>query len=302
MSAVDLSVVVVVHDMRREAPRTLHSLSTAYQRGVEASRYEVVVVDNGSAVPLGGEAVASHGDNFRYEYIADASRSPAAAINRGASLAAGRWLGLMIDGARILTPGVISAALAALAAHRDPVVETIGFHLGPALQNVSVRQGYDHQAEDALLARIDWPADGYRLFEIGSLAGSSRRGWYGPLAESNCLFLAAETFARHGGFDERFDEPGGGYVNLDFYRRLLDDPHVTPLRLAGEASFHQVHGGAATGLHPWLLAVRSMLWRRRYRRLRGAPYRVPTRIPALVGDAGPQAEPWLRKSAELWPE
>lgn len=41
-----LSVVVITHNMRREAERTLLSLSTAYQKGVEASEYEVIVIDN----------------------------------------------------------------------------------------------------------------------------------------------------------------------------------------------------------------------------------------------------------------
>src|SRR5216683_2592387 len=44
----DLSVIVVVHNMAREAPRTLYSLSTTYQRHIAAEDYEVIVVDNGS--------------------------------------------------------------------------------------------------------------------------------------------------------------------------------------------------------------------------------------------------------------
>ena len=45
----DLSVVVVVHDMLREARRTLHSLSRSYQEGIDDLDYEVIVVENGSA-------------------------------------------------------------------------------------------------------------------------------------------------------------------------------------------------------------------------------------------------------------
>ncbi|MEZ5285163.1 MAG: hypothetical protein R2712_10215 [Vicinamibacterales bacterium] len=60
-SAPALSVVVVVFDMAREAPRTLFTLSPAYQ-GLPADTYEVIVVDNGSSPPLGretAEAVAA---------------------------------------------------------------------------------------------------------------------------------------------------------------------------------------------------------------------------------------------------
>lgn len=45
----DLTVVVVFYNMKREAARTLHSLSRAYQQGIDDITYDVVVVDNGSA-------------------------------------------------------------------------------------------------------------------------------------------------------------------------------------------------------------------------------------------------------------
>ncbi|MET0884236.1 MAG: glycosyltransferase family A protein, partial [Acidimicrobiales bacterium] len=47
-----LSVVVVTYDMERELPRTLRSLSADLQVGIEASDYEVIVVDNGSPRPV----------------------------------------------------------------------------------------------------------------------------------------------------------------------------------------------------------------------------------------------------------
>ena len=50
-TSVALSVVVVAHDMARELPRTLRSLSRRYQLGLPADDYEVIVVDNGSADP-----------------------------------------------------------------------------------------------------------------------------------------------------------------------------------------------------------------------------------------------------------
>ena len=60
---VDLSVIVVFYNMRREAARTLHSLSRSYQRGIDELAYEVIVVENGSAPDevLGEEFVRSFG-------------------------------------------------------------------------------------------------------------------------------------------------------------------------------------------------------------------------------------------------
>ena len=301
MNVPDLSIVVVIYNMSREAPRTLHSLSGDYQLDVDADRYEVIVVDNRSDVPFGEEAVKRQGENFRYEYIEDASRSPASAMNRGTSLAAGRCLGLMIDGARMVTPGLISMALSVLDYRGDSMVETIGFHLGPDVQNRSIEIGYDTQAEDDLLAEIDWPHDGYRLFDIAALAGSYGSGWFGPMNESNCLFMPSDAFQQLGGYEERFKEPGGDYVNLDFYLRALARSRPLTIRLLGEANFHQLHFGAATGLSPSSLLDKSRAWKKEYNSIRGREYRGPTNSPILYGSVGRAAAAWMRESADLWP-
>jgi GT2 family glycosyltransferase len=47
-----LSVIVVCFNMFREAQRTLYSLSSTYQRHVEPSDYQVIVIDNGSRVKV----------------------------------------------------------------------------------------------------------------------------------------------------------------------------------------------------------------------------------------------------------
>ena len=71
-----LSVVVITHNMRREAPRTLQSLAPEYQREVDPAAYEVLVVDNGSSEPLGRAAVTAWGRNFSYLPLARARRLP----------------------------------------------------------------------------------------------------------------------------------------------------------------------------------------------------------------------------------
>ena len=48
----DLSVVVVVYNIPREAERALYSLSAAYQQHIAPDAYEVIVVDNGSTPPF----------------------------------------------------------------------------------------------------------------------------------------------------------------------------------------------------------------------------------------------------------
>jgi len=47
-----LSVVVIFYNMRREAARTLFSLSTQCQQNLTADDYEVIAIDNPGAVPF----------------------------------------------------------------------------------------------------------------------------------------------------------------------------------------------------------------------------------------------------------
>jgi glycosyltransferase involved in cell wall biosynthesis len=109
----DLSVIVIVFNMRREAPRTLYSLSPAYQRDIEAVDYEVIVIDNGSTEPLVEEDVEACGANFRYLYHQTRSPSPVDAVNRGVSLSRSETVMICLDGARILSPGLLAYALGA---------------------------------------------------------------------------------------------------------------------------------------------------------------------------------------------
>src|ERR1700686_2577973 len=103
----ELSVVVVVHNMAREAPRTLYSLSAAYQRHIAAVDYEIIIVDHGSTSPFDAKVVDGLNGNFRLIRLDPAPASPARAINRGLAEARGRVVGVMIDGARIVTPGIL---------------------------------------------------------------------------------------------------------------------------------------------------------------------------------------------------
>ncbi len=83
-----LTVIVVFHNMAREAPRTLFTFSPQYQRGVCPGDYEVIVVDAGSSAPLEETFVKSFGENFQL-VRAPAAPSPVVAVNRAATLARG---------------------------------------------------------------------------------------------------------------------------------------------------------------------------------------------------------------------
>lgn len=281
-----LSVIVNFHNMRREAARTLYTLSTHYQRDVTGDDYEVIAIDNGSTAPLDTGEVEAHGDNFRYLGIDQGPPSPCSAINRAATAARGESVMICIDGARMLSPGILKYALAALALDRHAFVYTLGMHLGHTPQNESMEQGYDQQVEDELLASIDWRGDGYRLFSISSVALSSRNGFFSRLSESNCFALRRADYLTLGGLDERFASAGGGLANLDFFNRVHAQPRIRPIMLLGEATFHQFHGGVATNVrrseHPWPRMAAE------YERIRGQPFASNPRLPEYFGWLSPR--------------
>lgn len=294
-----LSVVVVVFDMAREAPRTLHSLAVPYQRAITPRDYEVIVVDNGSPTPLGEAAASACGANFQYHYLEHAAASPAAAVNFGVEMSRGEIVCIFIDGARLASPGLLSTALSGFALYPDPVVATLGWHLGPEVQPRSMLAGYDQAREDQLLESIDWPSDGYRLFDISVFAESSREGFFVTPPESNAVFLRRDSFRELGGYDPAFDLPGGGLVNLDFFSRALERDGSTLIVVLGEGTFHQIHGGASTGARdPGV--DRFQQYTDQYRRIRDKPYQAPRTPAVYLGGLGPETLTHLQESIDRW--
>lgn len=291
----DLSIVVVMYNMRREAERTLHSLSRAYQQRVADLDYDVLVVENGSDEPLDPEWVTSHGPEFSYLRLPKKGMSPAPAVNVGVAKSRGRRVGILIDGARMLSPGALAEASEAGRVSAKPVVVTLAWHLGPEIQRHSRTQSYDQEAEDRLLETIRWPQDGYRLFDISVFAGSSKEGHFGSLAESNFVVMNRALFDEIGGMNERFEKPGGGLVNLEFFNRAITAPGTQVLLLLGEGSFHQLHGGAMTGGGAAQPLTFSEL-NEEYRRLFGVDWQPNSVRPTYYGRVHPQALRSLARS------
>ena len=256
-----LSVVVACYEMAAQIKNTLQSLLPPYQRNISIDEYEIILIDNGSAKML-DEETRKISPNLDYIYLSpnESSPSPAPAMNRGVALARAPRLCLMIDGARLLTPGVLSWGMRLLELSPRAMVEVRGWHLGPKWQPESVMEGYDHEEERRLLQAIGWPENGYRLWEVAASTPQVSRGYADPAPESNCIFLSRDLFFETGGFDERSREPGGGLVNLDFFARAVATAGRV-FTLLGEGTFHQVHRGAATGLSKPILEERFKQWR-----------------------------------------
>jgi glycosyltransferase involved in cell wall biosynthesis len=271
MSAPLVSLVVISHNMARELPRTLISLVPPYQRDCNSDAIEIIVVDNGSSVAPSTDIFEHLDARFSLLRQPQATVSPVAAVNAGLRAATGALVGVWIDGARLASPGLIDACLRASRLHPRPVLATLNYQLGPSLQYDSARHGYDQAAEDRLLAGIDWPHDGYRLFDIAT--SEMRGGPAGPMLETNALFLPKPLWGELEGYDPAFVEPGGGVVNVDAFLRACALPDVQLIRILGEGTFHQFHGGVSTSTPKGAVEALA-LGSRNYLRRRGRPLRV----------------------------
>jgi cephalosporin hydroxylase len=268
---VTLSVIVNFYNMRREAARTLASLSSSYQSGADALDYEVLCIDNGSDPPLEAAWVESFGPQFRLIRPSRRLSSPCAALNEAALMARGKYLAILIDGAHVITPGVFREALLAWREDPDAVVALRQWFIGGDQRWLTL-VGYTREQEDQLFERIRWPLNGYDLFRIGSPMSDNPEHWFDGITETNCLMLPAALYDRIGGFDEGFDQAGGGFANLDLWRRASSSAAAPLVALIGEASFHQFHGGTTTNVDDLEKDLRVRSYANAYRTLRGTDF------------------------------
>jgi hypothetical protein len=276
-----LSVIAVFFNMRREAARTLHSLTREYQGIGAGNGYEVIVIDNGSSQPLSETETLSFGPEFQYCYVDAASPSPCETINKFTLKARFENVMVIIDGARILSPGIARLAIAALGMFEHPFIYTLAMHIGDKPQNYLVSEGYNQAVEDKLLETTGWEKNGYALFPVSSVALSSKAGFFSRLAESNCFVVRKDDFIKIGLYQSGFKSPGGGLCNLELFNRMNAAGWMEPVMLLGEATFHQFHGGVATNApmerHPWEAMEKE------YMEITGQRYRGVFRPPLYIG-------------------
>jgi len=275
--------------MAREIPRTVQSFLPPYQLGIDYDDIEIIVMENGSTLPVDPEIVKAWPDCVRYVEVKNPDPSPAKALNQGVEMSCGDWVCPVIDGARMITPGVFKSAHDMMKVHDNPIIATMGYHLGHKIQQENVLEGYNQQAEDDLLDSIGWPNNPYALFKISSLGGSARGSWLSQIAESNVLIVKKSFYRSIGGYDEKFNIPGGGLVNLDFFKRCIDHDNSQYIMLAGEGSFHQYHGGVTTSRAVNLPSLENsskttwQIYAEQYLNIRGESYQPSKKYPTIYG-------------------
>ena len=146
-----MSFVVVVYDMPLQAQNTVDTLKLGYQRGVSSDDYEVIIVENQSDHLMDEQFIADLPENFSYHLRREDLPTPIFAANFGASEARGENICLMIDGARLLTPGVVGNILLGHRLTTNAIVTVPGYHLGRELQQEAVGNGYSLEAEREMI-------------------------------------------------------------------------------------------------------------------------------------------------------
>ena len=241
-----LSIIVIIYKMPYQAYNTLISL-TQSQKNVSPDDYEIVAIENKSDAMLDERAVLAISPNIKYFLREEAGKSPAPAINFGLGKASGAAIGLLIDGARMVTPRVIEYSLMALTASPNALVCVPGYYIGPYEHKDPASTNFSAEEERHLLEVIQWKKNPYRLFDQCQISSANTRGVFQPFLESNCFFTSKHNMHLIGGADERFNLPGGGSINMYMLKAIGTLPSCSHIFiLQGEGTFHQQHGGVST--------------------------------------------------------
>jgi glycosyltransferase involved in cell wall biosynthesis len=292
-----ISIIVIAYRMSKQLKNTLLSLAAEYQSNVSSQDYEVVVVENKSEENLDASFIDTLADNFRYFLREDSSISPVAAINFGFQQCRAPYVGLMIDGARMLSPGVLQYTLMATMIDKNATVAVPGYHIGDKEQHLQ-EESYSAEQEQSMLSSLNWQEDGYQLFDVSTFSNGNRRGFMQPMHECNCLFGSMENFKRIGYANPRFSLAGGGSLNLHIYRSLglcQDSPLFV---LAGEGSFHQFHGGVTTSNHATLKHSLQEYKDQLNELWPDGGFQALRREPILLGKISPQCTTHLQTSCD----
>ncbi|MGC1507629.1 glycosyltransferase [Ketobacter sp.] len=293
MSA-SLSLIVILHNMPEQAWNSLLSLTADYQKGVSSTEYEVIVVENSSGNNIPPHRIKQLPENFKYVLREEPGVSPAPAINHALTLCRGENIGLLIDGAYVLTPGVLTYALQALRLYKA-VVAVPGYYLSQQGKDGGIGSSIV-EYEQNLLRSIHWKTQGYSLFREATFNPGNRNGQFHPFMESNAFFFPKAAINERT-VDESFALPGGGSLNLHIFRQLCLSLETAPVILMGEGCFHQYHGGVSTSNNSER-DERVKTFKQQLNTYWSGGFKAVTREPLFFGHISQEALPFVQHSIE----
>ena len=272
----DLSIIISSYKMERELPRTIESCLPPFQSDADDYLIEILVLNNDDTISIAKEDLPK--GVTRVINSKRNSGSPVKLMNIGIRKAKSRNLLLIFDGARMLSPRVVSNTINVLSKGPYALSTPLAYHLGKKHQSISTKEGYNVFNEDELLAKIDWQRNGNRLFEISSLADSNRDGHFEDINES-CAFGISRKFVRKlGGYESKFTSVGGGFATLDLFKRAVEHNKTELFVMLDAGSFHQLHGGISASPN-----APFEIWAEEYRAITGNTYSLPKVNPQFIG-------------------
>jgi len=275
-----LSIIIAYYNIPKQIERTLISCSENYQNA-PGNEIEVIIADNGSTEPL------PEGLKKRFPVISkilrtDGQPSPVFALNAAIKHAKYDTIAMMIDGAHILSPGVFKNTKEVCQLNAQPVINVPQYYLGSISQNLNPkRNAWDR--ETWRLEKMDWPKKGYSLFNYALFPSENIQRTHHGAIETNCLIAKKSTWEKLGGFDERFDEPGAGYANLEIFSRFINAMDTNYVVFPGEGSFHQDHSGTTTNKSPAERDEIVKKFRERYTEVTGLESLINLKSPSYYG-------------------
>lgn len=276
-----ISIVICAYNIPKQLVRTLKSCRPLYQ-SINRKELEVIIIDNGSKPRIRIEDLKQDFGFVSQVIRVDDHPSPVFGLNMGIKAAKFDLIGVMIDGAHILSPGICRHAKTIFELMPRPVISVPQYYLGDVSQNLYTPANA-FQEEEGLLKKIKWPENGYSLFNRATIPGEHHQKSLFNYQETNCLISTRAVFEDCGAFDERFDEPGAGLANFEIYQRLVNHPTNEFVLLAGEGSFHQNHGGITTGADRQTRQERVAEYFRKYEAITGHEAMVISKPPFMFG-------------------
>lgn len=261
---VRFSIVIPTRDRATELRACLEAVAALEH---PPDRFETIVVDDGSRVPI-AEAVSDSVERTRARVIRQPNAGPGAARNRGAAVARGDMI-VFLDDDCAPAPGWLSA----LGREADAFPET---GIGGRTVNSLTANPYSQTSQ----ALIDYLYEYYNTGEAEQ-----------PMFTTSNLALSRARFERIGGFDTRFTRAGGEDRELCLRwvqsggklrytpEAVVHHSHQLGLRSfltqhftygRGAAQFHQLRGSPPVPepasfygdllLYPWRGRFRGRAW------------------------------------------
>lgn len=275
-----LTLIIAYYNIPKHIERTLMSCAPAYQNAPK-DKIEVIIADNGSTEPLPDDL------QERFPFVSKILRtegkpSPVFALNDAIENARFDMIGIMIDGAHMLSPGIFRNTRDISQLYARPVINVPQYYLGNVSQNLNPKMDA-WKRETWWLDRINWPEKGYALFNYALFPGENVTKSRRDSIESNCLIARREVFEDCGAFDPRFDEPGAGFANLEMFTRLTNHKDNTYVMFPGEGTFHQDHDGTTTRKSPEERDIMVANYRAKYEEISGISTLPNIKSPMMYG-------------------